>query len=107
MNDVGVLSIVIFELTSLKISLQTLCATWMSMAGANVCVTLAAMEKSPLVTILCTMSLEFTMATSFRGRPICFTMQPADTDREEGQGDKHDVEGQDHLGEKMTPLLLK
>lgn len=62
-----------------------LCVTWMSMAGAKVCVTLAAMEKSPLVTILCTMSLEFTMATSFRGSPICFTMQPADTDREEGQ----------------------
>lgn len=57
------------------------------MAGAKVCVTLAAMEKSPLVTVLWTMSLEFTMATNFRGNPICFTMKPAETqmEREETQ----------------------
>lgn len=66
------------------------CVTWMSMAGAKVCVTLAAMEKSPVVTILCTMSLEFTIATSFTGNPICFTMNPAETqtDRQD-RGTKH------------------
>lgn len=49
------------------------------MAGASVCVTLRAMVKSPDVTVLWTMSLAFTMATSFRGNPIFFTMKPAET----------------------------
>lgn len=60
--------------------LQVVCRlfTWISIAGARVCVTLEAMEKSPLVTVRWTTSLAFTMATRFRGKPMSFTMYAAE-----------------------------
>lgn len=42
----------LIDVSSCKYTVGCVTSTWMSIAGAKVCVTLAAMEKSPVVTIL-------------------------------------------------------